>query len=103
MGSVIGHFKIQTLQNKFTYMPRPVKETLFDTFTNNTSALEKCNIRFKLSEKIADLLNLKNNKLQNDQNANLHNNTQRQIFITKLVKQANIDPASLPWGRNNKL
>jgi hypothetical protein len=102
-GSVIGHFKIQTLQNKFTYMPRAMKETLFDNFTNNTSGLEKCNIRFKLSEKIANLLNLKNNKLQNDQIANLHNNTQRQIFITKLVKQANINPASLPRGKNDKL
>ena len=102
-GSVIGHFKIQSLQDKFTYMPRAIKETLFDNFTNNTSALERCNIRFKLSEKITDLLNLKNNKLQNEQISQLHNNTQRQIFITKLVKQAKINPASLPRGKNDKL
>ena len=51
-GSVIGCFKIQTLQNKFTYMPRPVKENLFDTFTSNTSALANCNVRFELSEKL---------------------------------------------------
>ena len=27
--SVIGYFKIQSLQDKYTYMPRAVKETLF--------------------------------------------------------------------------
>ena len=46
---------------------------------------------------------MKNNKLQNEQISQLHNNTQRQIFITKLVKQAKINPASLPRGKNDKL
>ena len=46
---------------------------------------------------------MKNNKLQKEQISQLHNNTQRQIFITKLVKQAKINPASLPRGKNDKL
>ena len=65
--------------------------------------MANCNSRFELSEKITDLLNLKNNKIQNEQISQLHDNTQRQIFITKLVKKAKINPASLPRGKNDKL
>ena len=33
----------------------------------------------------------------------MHENTQRQIFITKLVKKAQINPASLPRGKSDRL
>ena len=101
--SIIGCFKIECLQDKYTYMPRAVEESEFSHFKDHTEALEKYNIRFKLSEKITDLVNLKNNKLQNEEISHLHTNTQRQIFISQLVKKAKVNPANLPRDRRDKL
>ena len=84
-------------------MPQPIDENSFNDLANHTSALANCNYRFEISDKITNLLNLKNNKVQNEKISMLHDNTQRQIFITKLVKKAKINPASLPRGKNDKL
>ena len=46
---------------------------------------------------------LKNNKLQNEEISHLHTNTQRQIFISQLVKKAKVNPANLPRDRRDKL
>ena len=35
-GSVIGNFKIQSLQQQFTYMPQPIDENSFNDFTNQS-------------------------------------------------------------------
>ena len=102
-GSIIGKFKIQNLQQKYTYLPEPIDEDSFNKYTHHTSKLADCNYRFQLSEKIANLINIRNNKNQNGEIANLHENTQRQIFITKLVKKAKVNPASLPRGKGDKL
>jgi hypothetical protein len=58
-GSIIGYFQIQTLQSKYTYMPKPIKESEFDSYSDNTLALANINARFELSEKIANLCNLR--------------------------------------------
>ena len=60
-------------------------------------------MRFNLSDKITRLLGLKQNKIQNEKILQLHTNTQRQVFITKLVRQARVSPSNLPRDKNNKL
>ena len=79
-GSIIAKFKIQNLQQKYTYLPEPIDEDSFNKYTHHTSTLADCNYRFQLSQKITNVINIKNNKIQNDEISNLHRNTQRQIF-----------------------
>ena len=84
-------------------MPEPVEEALFSHFEDHTEAIERYNIRFKLSEKITNLLSLRNNKSQNEEISHLHTNTQRQIFISQLVRKTKVSPANLPRDKKNKL
>ena len=48
-GAIIGRFKIQNLQDKYTYMPIPSNEELFDRYTDHTTSVVDCNLRFQLS------------------------------------------------------
>ena len=41
--------------------------------------------------------------MQNEEISHLHTNTQRQVFISQLVKKAKINPANLPRDKKDKL
>ena len=102
-GAIIGRLKIQNLQNEYTFMPIPSNKQIFSEYTDHTSSVANCNLRFQLSEKISNLVNIGSNTAQNDEVSSLHENQQRQIYITRMVKRAKIHPASLPRGRGDKL
>ena len=46
---------------------------------------------------------MRNSKSHQDELAGLHTNVQRQIYVTRLVKQAKVDPINLPRNKKNKL
>jgi hypothetical protein len=46
---------------------------------------------------------LRNNKSQNEEISHLHTNTQRQIFISQLVRKTKVSPANLPRDKRDKL
>ena len=48
-------------------------------------------------------MGLKQNKVQDEQISQLHTNRQRQVFLTKMIRQAKVSPTSLPKDGKNKL
>ena len=56
-----------------------------------------------MCEKIARLVGMQNSPSQQDELNSIHNNQQKQIYITKLVKQAGVNLIHLPHDNKNKL
>jgi hypothetical protein len=101
--TLVGQLEICNLQSRHTYLPISVRNEAFLNFANHTEAIQRYNIRFDLSERISNLLNMRNSKSHQDELAGLDTNVQRQIYVTRLVKQAKVDPINLPRNKKNKL
>ena len=75
----------------------------FDKFANQKIVVNNCEQRRLLCGKLAALINMKNNKIQNRQVARLHSYQEKQIYITTLIHSAGVQPGFLPQNVRGKI
>ena len=102
-GTLIGSFQINSLQKKSIFLPFPVNKSYFDKFAYHKLNLANFEARRNLSDKICKLLKIQNESCQAKELEELHSTTAKQIYVTKLVRQANINPDNLPRNSNSDL
>ena len=84
------------MDNRSIFLPNAVESSYFDQFASQSKTLANFETRTALSDKIYKLLRLQNENDQHSELENLHSNTEHQIYLSKLIRQAKIDPQNLP-------
>ena len=72
--TLVGQLEIHNLQHQHTYLPVSVRNEAFQNFSEHTEELQKYNILFELSERISNLLNVRNSQYHQDELNKLHTN-----------------------------
>ena len=101
--SLLGRLKICSLRKNVLYKPMFCSKTEFDQCAGQRISFKNYEQRRSLCNKLSGLLNMKSNIIQERQIAKLHKYQEKQIFITKLVHRAGIQPAFLPQNVRGRI
>ena len=75
----------------------------FDKCAHQKIVIKDYEQRRVLCDKLAALINMKNNKVQDRQVARLHTYQEKQIYITTLIHAAGVQPGFLPQNVRGKI
>ena len=100
-GSKLGKLQILSLNNKVKYVPIQFPQDLISRLAANSEVLTTFDSRKNLSDTLARLLVLKQNKIQQLTEGNLFDTRSRQIHVDMLAQSADIQQQFIPRNRKN--
>ena len=101
--SLLGTLKIYSLTKNVIYKPMIILQREFDVCAKQQQLIKTYDTRKTLCEKLSALVNLKSNRIQDGQLADLTSVQEKQIFITSLIREVGIHDIFLPLDVKGKL
>ena len=95
-GSKLGKLQILSLNNKVKYTPIQFPQKLVSQLANKYEVMKTFDSRKNLSETLARLLLLKQNKIQQLTEGNLFDTRSQQIHVSMLAQFANVQEHFIP-------
>ena len=80
-----------------------IQQNLFESCQKSFNVLRKYENRAALSNKIFNLLLMRNTKVQNANLDQLHSNTRWQIYISQLIRKSKVHQEFLPRDNRNSI
>ena len=103
-GSVLGKLCINTFNKSTSFLPVIVNEKEFDEMSCTTQQWDLFNIRTKMCDNITQMLQFSDKNMEKvGENLKFENKQGKQIYITSLIRRANIDPAKLPRKKSGAI
>ena len=95
-GSKLGKLQILALNTKVKYVPTQFPQKLIFQLANKSEVMKTFDSRKNLSETLAKLLLLKQNKIQQLTEGNLFDTRSQQIHVNMLTQYANVQEQFIP-------
>ena len=100
-GSKLGKLQILSLNNKVKYAPIQFPQKLISQLANKSEVMKTFDSRKNLSDTLARLLLLKQNKIQQLTEGNLFDTRSQQIHVSMLAQFANVQEQFIPKNLKN--
>ena len=101
-GSKIGKWAILSLEKKSRFVPLKISGPILSKMAQKTNILKTFNARKNLSDTLSSLLLLKQNDIQQANEMGLNDKKSRQIYITSVMKTAQVGEEFMPRDKYNR-
>ena len=101
-GSKLGKWTILSLETKARFVPLKLPEAIMSKFAQKTAILKTFNLRKTLSDRLSELLLLKQNDVQKVNEGGLHSKQARQLYAASIMQAARVREECVPRDKNNR-